>query len=231
MLALLTVALGLGIAGSLHCTGMCGPLLISLTLSKKNKTKLYTEMLIHHSGRIFSYIVLGLIVGSMGQVLASGGLQQKLSIFAGIILLGILFLPYILQKKSRFSIYLKSKWAKFINKQGLTNSFLLGTVNGLLPCGLVYAALASAAATGTYYTGALFMSVFGLGTMPLLLFITFGGVKLNLTTKKISSYILPAATLITAFLLILRGMNLGVPYISPALETGNKTISCCESVE
>ena len=229
MTSLITVALGLGIAGSLHCAGMCGPLLLSVSLIKKNKTSFYSEMFTHHSGRIFAYSILGLIAGSMGQVLASGGLQQKLSILAGTSLLLILALPYFFQRKSKFSIYLKGKWARFINKQGLTNSFALGIVNGLLPCGLVYAALASAAATGSYATGVLFMFLFGLGTLPLLLLITFGGLKLNLRTKKLTNYILPMATLITACLLILRGMNLGIPYLSPTFEA--ETISCCESSE
>lgn len=231
MIPLITVALSLGIAGSLHCAGMCGPLLLSVSLAKSNRSQLYTEMTAHHIGRIFAYTILGLVAGSMGQALSSGGLQQKLSIFVGLVLLTILALPYFFQTKSRFSIYLKSKWVLFIKKQGLKNSFALGVVNGLLPCGLVYAAIASAAATGSYFSGALFMLVFGVGTLPLLLLITFGGVKLNIKTRKITNYVLPMATLITASLLILRGMNLGIPYVSPTYEASSETISCCEEAE
>lgn len=228
-LSLVTVALLLGLAGSLHCAGMCGPLLLSISMCKKDKVKLYRQMFIHHSGRISAYAILGIIAGSMGQALISGGLQQKLSILAGILLIFILLIPHFVKGKNHFSTFLKKKWAQLINKSGFTNSYLIGLVNGLLPCGLVYAALASSAATGSFFTGALFMVIFGLGTLPLLLLITFGGVKLNLSTRKLSNIILPAATLITACLLILRGMNLGIPYISPLYEADTQEISCgCE---
>ena len=228
-LSLTVVALSLGLAGSLHCAGMCGPLLMSISMCKRDKAKLYRQMIVHHSGRISAYAVLGIIAGSMGQALAAGGLQQKLSILAGVLLLLILALPHFLKGKNHFSIYLKKKWGVLINKSGFTNSYLIGVVNGLLPCGLVYAAMATAAASGSYLTGALFMVFFGIGTLPLLLLITFGSVKLNLSTRKISSFVLPAATLITASLLILRGMNLGIPYISPTYEADTQEISCgCE---
>ena len=228
-LSLIAVALGLGITGSLHCAGMCGPLLLSISMKKHDKGKIYSQMFIHHFGRISAYAILGLIAGSMGQALASGGLQQKLSILAGVLLLIILLIPHFMKGKSHFSIFLKKKWGQLINKSGFKNSYMIGVVNGLLPCGLVYAALASSAATGSFLSGALFMTVFGLGTLPLLLLITFGGVKLNLSTRKLSSFVLPAATLITASLLILRGMNLGIPYISPVYEADSQEISCgCE---
>ena len=228
-LSLLIVALGLGLAGSLHCAGMCGPLLLSLSLIKKNRGKLFRELFVHHAGRIFAYAVLGLIAGTMGQAMASGGMQQKLSIIAGVLLLILLVIPHMMKGKSKFSVFLKKKWGQLINKSGFKNSFLIGTVNGLLPCGLVYAALASAAATGSIISGALFMVIFGIGTLPLLLVISVGGLKLNLSTKKLSSYVLPAATIITASLLILRGMNLGIPYVSPTYEADSQEISCgCE---
>ena len=96
----------------------------------------------------------------------------------------------------------------------------------LFRSGLVYAALATAAASGSAFCGALFMMLFGLGTLPVLLMISLGGWKLNLSTRKAAAHVLPLATLVTATLLILRGMNLGIPYISPTLEQSSK-VSCC----
>ena len=225
--SLIAVALGLGLAGSLHCAGMCGPLLLSLSLSRKQKNQLLKQSVIHHLGRISSYVLMGLAAGFFGQAIASGGLQQKLSIISGTLLLIIFILPHLLKGNNRWSGYLKNKWRQLVNKSGVKSTFLIGLVNGFLPCGLVFAALATASATGHSLYGAAFMGFFGLGTMPLLLSISIGGFKLAFWKGKAAGFILPAATVLTASLLILRGMNLGIPYLSPEIESDSSEITCC----
>ena len=182
------------------------------------------QMIQHHSGRISMYVLMGLCLGFAGESMAGGSLQMKLSLAAGLFLLLTLILPKFTFSR-KFTRFLTRKWQQVSASSKWSGNFGLGIINGLLPCGLVYTALAAATATATPLHGALFMLLFGLGTTPLLLSSIYLGRKFS--GKRSAGWVIPLATSVTALLLILRGLNLGIPYISPTLEADNKP-ACCE---
>ena len=226
-MGLIIAAFTLGLAGSLHCSAMCGPLLISLSMGDKGKANYLKSTIIHHSGRIFAYAIMGTFMGVLGSVFSIGGFQQKLSLVAGVFLLLTLFVSLKCKNESGLTSWIKRKWAQFIQERNIKKRFFLGALNGLLPCGLVYTALAAAAVAGSWYEGGLFMMVFGIGTFPLLAGFTWSGLKASGAFQKFKNFILPTATCLTAAILILRGMDLGIPYISPEINADN-TPSCCQ---
>ncbi len=223
------IAFSLGLAGSFHCLGMCGPLLMTLNMSWKNRRNLLQQTIIHHLGRITSYFIMGLLVGKAGEIIVQVGMQQKLSIISGVLLIIILVLNHLGTKENFWNKKIKIFWGKFFGKSGFKNNYLLGAVNGFLPCGLVFTALATSASISSPLSSATFMAVFGLGTLPLLLIFTLGTFKINIFKNQKTKFILPAATFLTACLLIFRGLNLGIPYLSPEVKIENKqtSMSCC----
>lgn len=215
----LLTAFLLGITGSLHCVGMCGPLIMALPVDTKKRLPFLGKMGIYHAGRVGVYVVLGLILGLAGKGFSMAGMQQGLSIASGIFLLTLVFMGLRAPtgKTGNWLYQLRSKLTGFIRKKGNWALFAAGTGNGLLPCGLVYAALAGAIAQGEILDGAMFMFLFGVGTIPALLFIPliknmFGGLQ------HYGKKLITVSAVIIAGLLIMRGLNLGIPYISPDMD-------------
>ena len=103
---------------------------------------------------------------------------------------------------------------------------MIGILNGLLPCGMIYVALTSALATQNILQGGLIMTFFGIGTMPALIMVAIGGQYFGITIRKKIQNLLPIFIFTVGVLLILRGMNLGIPFISPHLGIGVDKISC-----
>lgn len=223
-----------GIIGSLHCLGMCGPIALGLPGNTQNKAVFIWQRLQYNIGRVFTYGVLGAVMGLPGQWINTGHWQQGLSIAAGAALL-LWFFAGLFQKKnnlfggfySRVAIGLQKAFAR----TGIWQWLSIGVINGLLPCGLVYVALAGAFASGGLLQAMLFMLFFGLGTIPMMLAIglstAFTGIKFRSKLKRV----LPATTLVVGLLLIVRGLNLGIPYISPQLKQqadGKAQMECCD---
>lgn len=214
-----------GLMGSLHCLGMCGPIALALPVPfHLNRT---LAILVYNIGRVLTYAFIGLMFGSIGQVFVLAGFQQYLSIACGFaILIMVLFSAW--RPKSGFLTYLstllRSHFGNFMRQKTLSSFFMMGALNGLLPCGLVYMALAGATATGGTWEGALYMVVFGVGTAPAMMAIGYAHhlvtIPFRLKIRKIVNVFL----LFTGLLLVLRGLNLGIPYISPEL---SPTSSCC----
>lgn len=235
MISLFGTALVLGLAGSLHCIGMCGPLYIRFQLQEQHT--LWNKVL-YFGGKTLSYGVLGLLVGMLGKAFSLGGShlalfsnQQILAVVSGVALLLITIYPFLLNKIS-FNPMLQKGFQKLQQlsariPSGLF-SLLSGMLNGLLPCGLVYAALAMAVVNHQGMNSFLFMVFFGIGTIPslvLLQLINKGiGQRGRLILKNSSFYL----SLVVAAFLILRGMNLGIPYVSPHMDTQTHEMSCCE---
>jgi sulfite exporter TauE/SafE len=96
---------------------------------------------------------------------------------------------------------------------------LLGMANGLLPCGMVYVAIATALTTSTVNGSVLFMTMFGLGTLPAMMAIGYFGTSLSLNLRAAMRKAVPYGIALMAVVLILRGMNLGIPFISPVLQS------------
>ncbi|MDQ3109890.1 MAG: sulfite exporter TauE/SafE family protein [Bacteroidota bacterium] len=228
-------ALLLGLLGSVHCIGMCGPIALALPLRREKSRSLFGGIFIYNFGRAFTYALLGALSGLAGNAVKWAVGQQTLSIAAGILILLTLFAG-MFGKRMKISSPL-TKWFSFIR-----NAFgklfrshrpdallLIGMLNGLLPCGLVYAALAGAAATGNPLNGAIFMFVFGTGTMPVMFFLSYAGTKIGAPLREKMRKGVPVFVGIMAVLLIVRGLGLGIPYVSPSFSDGKVTCSHCQS--
>ncbi len=216
-------ALILGTVGSLHCMGMCGPIALALPQpGNPSKINFLTGRLIYNFGRITTYFILGLIFGTVGQVISLAGFQSTLSIILGVLILSSLFLPI---SKTLDAINTSFFWRKTLGPLFKKKSFSalagIGILNGLLPCGLVYTALAGAVAAGDSFYGALFMLVFGLGTLPALIIISVLGRITKINWQGLIKKALPATMFVLGTLLILRGLSLGIPYISPDLRNSS----------
>lgn len=217
----------MGFIGSVHCIGMCGPLTMALPFSQQKNIFKYVSMILYHFGKIFSYATLGLIVGVFGKQIFVIDSQQSLSIIIGILMLVYVFWVYM------FKINAQLNPLKFIQApvlKALTTLFkhnklyvfvLLGFLNGLLPCGMVYLALGSALSTGQPLQSALFMAFFGIGTMPALLMVALGGQMVGIEWRRKLQTALPVFILGMGVMLILRGMNLGIPLLSPHIDVNN----------
>lgn len=230
-------ALVLGLIGSLHCAGMCGPIAIALPLSKDSWVSRIAGGLSYNIGRTLTYVLLGAIFGLVGMGLALGGLQQATSILAGSVMVLSVLIPAIGNLNNKFNriidplaTSLKRAFSRLFSKKSMSSLFLLGILNGFLPCGLVYMALAGALVMSHILEGALYMLLFGLGTIPMLLAISLAGNMISQKFRRSLSRIIPYLIALLGILFILRGLNLGIPYVSPKLDQqGNKTtMECCQ---
>lgn len=220
----------LGLAGSAHCAGMCGPLALALPPTGKTRALFLAGRLAYNGGRIITYAILGGLFGLLGQTFAVAGLQRWVSLVAGtVILLGLLLSPGMIAGAplARGVGWLKVALGKLLRRRALSSLFAIGVLNGLLPCGLVYAACFGAAATGNAIIGIAYMIVFGAGTLPMMLAFSIAGHKLQLAFRFKLQRLIPVSLAIVGTLLLLRGMALGIPYLSPALSEQPGAGQCC----
>lgn len=209
----------LGLASSLHCVGMCGPIVLALNRVSGLKQNGWARLLLYHSGRITTYITLGLLAGLLGLGVRIGGWQQWLSIISGIMILGIYFVPRLGWFKGRGINFqpITSRISQQMQKRTMLSSGITGMLNGLLPCGMVYVAVAGSLAGNNLFQSAGFMAMFGMGTASTLVAVTLGGGWLGKRLANLSPYVIPTFVCIIGCLFILRGMGLGIPFISPAV--------------
>lgn len=222
-------ALTLGFLGSFHCIGMCGPIALSLPINSSGLFHRISHLLLYNFGRSLTYSLLGLLFGLIGQVFNVFGFQQYLSIAIGVLILLSVFFSSTFASRHKLTakIYqgmsvIKTALAKLFQKKGWMSVFSIGLLNGLLPCGLVYMGIAGALATGSYANGALFMALFGLATIPIMLSISLFGNIISIKFRQNLKNLVPIVLSAMAVLLILRGLNLGIPYLSPKIQTENK---------
>lgn len=230
---LLETALILGFAGSLHCLGMCAPLLWAVPEAPTAKAKWLSNKLVYNLGRAITYAALGALFGLIGQSLNLIGLQQYLSIGAGVlILLFLLFsgghIPSSFQMPfmQRMIGAVRSKLGQYLGKNTFKSHLSFGLLNGLLPCGLVYMGLFASVSMGSIEGGALYMFIFGLGTFPMMLGAAFLGTRAKRMKKDWTKRLIPKMIVVVSLLLILRGLNLGIPYVSPALSNEQEIPVC-----
>jgi sulfite exporter TauE/SafE len=227
---MLFTAFFMGLVGSLHCAIMCGPLTLAVPVTGQSRGAILRSRLVYHLGRLIAYILLGALFGLLGKSLLLAGFQQWLSITAGLAMLGFLLLGWAGLKSPMWksSAWLKAVFRKFIQRRSYLALLILGAANGLLPCGLVYMAATASAAWGSVLQSMFYMVLFGLGTLPMMLGIAFCGVGF---TRIFSSPrfrpAIPAAACLVAFALILRGMGLGIPYLSPSASGGKIECASC----
>jgi uncharacterized protein len=223
-------AITLGFFSSFHCIAMCGPLALSLPVHHLHTLPKLVAFIMYNGGRAVTYSIGGCFAGALGQAFAVAGFQQTLTISVGFLILLSLFFNRGKTGRAIFRFSGESFFRKLralLSKVLLFNnkrSFLaIGLLNGLLPCGMVYMALAGAIATGSAIKGALFMLSFGLGTTPVMLSLPLANGFITIERRRKLGRSIPVVIAITAVLMILRGLNLGIPYISPELDAGKNT--------
>lgn len=211
-----------GFLGSFHCIGMCGPIAFMLPVDKQNNTKRFLQIFMYHFGRVLAYGFLGLLFGLLGKGFYFFGFQQNLSIIIGIIMILVIILPskFVNKFSATKPLYkmlsgIKNRLGKELKKKRTDTFFTIGFLNGFLPCGLVYMAIFGSIAAGNAIDGSIYMMLFGLGTIPLMtVFVYIGNFATGLVRKRIQQFI-PVAVVIVGVLFILRGLGLGIPYVSP----------------
>jgi sulfite exporter TauE/SafE len=233
---MLWTAIVLGLAGSFHCIGMCGPIAFVLPVNRASKATLFYQIFLYHFGRLLSYSLIGFLFGLIGKGLYFAGFQQRLSILTGVVMILLVVVPISIFNKFNFSkpIYkiigqVKQKLGHYLNKKSNKALFLIGFFNGFLPCGLVYMALIGSISMGNSFQGAIYMALFGLGTIPMMTAAVLLGNFVNLSIRAKIQKVIPVFVVIIGLLFILRGLGLGIPYISPSdakLQISNNPENC-----
>lgn len=232
---MLLSALILGLLGSLHCVGMCGPIAFMLPVDRSNSIKKVSQITVYHFGRLLAYSILGLLFGIVGKSLYLFGFQQQLSIIVGVLMIFLVVIPYrtlgkynLSRPLNRLISKVKTSLGQALKKKTADTFITIGFLNGFLPCGLVYMAVFGAVATGSILHGSLYMILFGIGTIPLMTSAIYLGKFLNSNIKQRIQKAVPVFVIIIGALFILRGLGLGIPYLSPApiVEMASSAINC-----
>ncbi len=205
----------LGFLGSFHCIGMCGPIALTLPVQQFRGIRKLSGILLYNAGRVTAYMLMGVLFGWIGRQFYIGGLQQWLSVSLGVLLLATLFFHRYLPAPRL--AFIRSKLGQLLSRQRFSTLYAIGFLNGFLPCGLVYMAIAGALAAGDIADGALFMAAFGAGTLPAMMAVTWFSQLISIPVRHRIRQAIPLVVGMMATLLILRGMNLGIPYISPVM--------------
>ncbi|MEN8137942.1 MAG: sulfite exporter TauE/SafE family protein [Bacteroidota bacterium] len=218
----LITALIIGLGTGFHCLGMCGPIAFALPVDRSNKIRGMFQNLIYQIGRLITYSLMGLLFGVLGKGLSLAGSQQYLSIATGVMMIVIILWPTKKFGSPGITSFIyknigkiKSKLGELLKKRDTKTLFAIGLLNGTLPCGPVYAALVAAIASGTALKGALFMFVFGLGTIPFMFAATFIGNFMSITFRNKVQKVVPVLVVVIGILFILRGLGLGIHMVSP----------------
>jgi len=224
--------LAIGSLGSFHCIGMCGPIALSLPIASDAKASAFVSIGLYNLGRAITYGILGILFGLLGNQFRIWGVQQFVSILAGIVLLAFVLFHFKVRLPGRWFDAYQNKvrlalQKLMISKLNPGSFFLVGLLNGLLPCGLVYVAIVAALATGKIGLGAILMFAFGLGTMPMMAGVMVFGRRISLHHRQVINKTIPYMVSVMACILILRGLNLGIPYVSPKMGESIRTIPTC----
>ncbi|MBK8846152.1 MAG: sulfite exporter TauE/SafE family protein [Bacteroidetes bacterium] len=211
-------AFTLGLLSSFHCAGMCGPIAIMLPVDNRSTINLIAGRLIYNLGRVGTYILIGVMAGFLGLAISLQGFQRELSMIAGLTILVTLLISFTTKGKlffyrlsQKLTAPMRVPLKMLFTKKTMLSLFFIGTLNGLLPCGFVYAAAAGATASGSVGGASLFMLFFGLGTFPVMmtfsLLSNFAGTRF----RKIYARVSPIAMAILALLLVVRGAFVSIP--------------------
>lgn len=221
-----------GLLGSMHCAGMCGPIAIATPVVGNTLVEKLLSKLLYNLGRVTTYCILGLLLGAFGFGLKLAGMQQLVSIAAGLfIILATIGNNQFFAKltNGKLGQLRNAATAKLLGIKTYKALFGIGLLNGLLPCGFVYIALVGAVATQYVWQGALFMLLFGLGTMPVMIGVSLTGQFIKGIWRIKLQRITPVVAVVIGCLFILRGLSLGIPFISPNVTTEKSIVKdCCK---
>lgn len=211
-----------GLISSFHCIGMCGPIALLLPVARNNSTQKVLQIITYHLGRLSAYGTIGLLFGLLGQGFFMAGIQQKLSIFIGVAMIVVILTPekrmasYNFSKPIfKFLSKIKTRLGSQFKNQSYQSLFTIGLLNGFLPCGMVYVALFGAIAMQSAGFGVLYMVLFGLGTVPMMSSVVYINSFLTISTRNKIQKVIPYVAVLLGIVFILRGLGLGIPYVSP----------------
>lgn len=218
---MLWTAFLLGFLGSFHCLGMCGP--IALAVSAKDKCRYLKNKLIYNLGRTVTYSGLGGLIGFLGFSLALAGIQQWISISMGVLIVVMAFTykrsERIVAQSGLFGAVgkLRNVLGKYLKRGGTSAFFITGLLNGFLPCGMVYLALIASLAMQSPLYGAAYMFFFGMGTISMLISVMVTQHMMAASVRNKLTKGMPYFAMFIGILFIVRGMGLGIHYLSPHL--------------
>ncbi|MEX0844758.1 MAG: sulfite exporter TauE/SafE family protein [Balneolaceae bacterium] len=202
-----------GFLGSAHCVGMCGPIALALPTAGMVKLKKWLGILFYNLGRTIVYILLGTIVGFFGKMAGVIGFQKGLSILTGALLIGFALIPSLRKLVNKWQSIpsqnldiLIKPFKKLMQKKSIMSLFSIGLLNGFLPCGFVYMAIAAALNTGSTASSMVFMGGFGLGTMPAMFAVALSPGFLSPALRQKIQRWLPWATVALGLILVYRGI-------------------------
>lgn len=223
-------AFAIGALGSFHCVGMCGPIALALPLHKSTSTHRLLGSLLYNSGRISTYALMGALFGLLGKGFVMAGFQQTVSVALGILVILGAALPAAFVHRlspnhliSRGIAQVKMRMQTLFTLRSYPSTFFIGSLNGLLPCGMVYLGIAGATAMGSPDQGAVYMLLFGLGTWPVMLLVTFFGQWISIGIRNKIRAALPIMVVLMGMFFILRGLSLDIPYVSPNISAKQDT--------
>jgi sulfite exporter TauE/SafE len=202
---------------------MCGPIALMIPVDRTNPAKKTTQIITYHLGRLTAYALIGLVFGLVGKGFFLAGIQQRLSVFIGVAMIITILTPERVLANYNFSkpVYrliskIKSSLGKQFKKKSYQSLFSIGLLNGFLPCGMVYVALFGAIAMQNVPFGILYMLLFGIGTIPMMSSITYLNSIMTVSFRNKIQKVIPYVGVVIGVLFILRGLGLGIPYVSPA---------------
>ena len=222
-MGILISAFILGLMGSFHCVGMCGPIALSLPLRGDSVWEKTAGGLLYNIGRTITYGMMGAIFGLIGQGFHLLGFQQWISVIMGGFMILSVLLPSLFKNShsetfTSFTRPLRSAIQRLFKTRSYKGLFMIGVLNGFLPCGLVYLAIAGAIGTGSLSLAIAFMVLFGLGTLPMMLTISWLGNLFSTVIRNKINQLIPYVIVFIGVVFILRGLTLGIPFISPPAE-------------
>lgn len=223
--ATLIIGLILGLSSSLHCIGMCGPIAMVLPLKDRSAFGVFSGVLQYNIGRIFVYSLLGSIIGAIGLTASLFGTLQVVSIITGIAMIVFAWQKHLFSgftAWNSFNGFLSKGIGTIMGSDSTFKLFLLGALNGLLPCGMIFIALMNAVTAGNPMNGAGAMIAFGLGTLPAMVTVGIAASKMNRSLQQRINTLVPYVLTVVGLLVMLRGMNLNIPYISPSIKATKK---------
>ncbi|MEN9336276.1 MAG: hypothetical protein RLZZ500_1263 [Bacteroidota bacterium] len=220
---MLYTALLLGIISSLHCVGMCGPIAMMLPVDRNNPSRKALQILLYHLGRLTAYGVLGGVFGLLGRGFFLAGMQQQLSITMGVLMIVVAVVPEKVFARYNFSkpVYkaiaaVKNHLGQQFKRKSPDALFTIGLLNGFLPCGMVYAALFGALAMPNLMSSISYMFLYGIGTVPLMSAVVYASQWISMPIRQRIQKWIPVVAVCIGLLFIVRGMGLGIPYVSPS---------------
>lgn len=208
------LAISMGFISSFHCVGMCGPIALALPVHKGTRAQQVAGMLAYNTGRALTYAAFGMVIGTVGASLEWLGVLRYTSIAIGLAMLGYVLWPSGLEQQLHMPAFwqrlvgqIRKKMGLYLKKNSIGSMLLLGTFNGAIPCGMVYMALMSSAATGSTWGGGLFMALFGLGTMPAMLALAIAGQRFTPALRTRIRKLTPILVAVAGLWLVVRGVT------------------------